>query len=38
MIQIVTYYNFINVTDRACGVDPGVKDYPFIYFANPTSP
>lgn len=22
---------------RACGVDKGVKDYPYIYFTNPTS-
>ena len=22
--------------DRACGVDAGVEDYPYIYFANPS--
>jgi len=30
------YYHYILI-DRACGVDSGVEDFPYIYFANPTN-
>jgi hypothetical protein len=35
MIQIVLLTLYL---DRACGVDEGVTDFPYIYFANPTNP
>lgn len=28
------YFKF--KSDYACGVDPGLEDYPFVYFVNPT--
>ena len=34
MIVMVNDFKF--KSDYACGADPGLEDFPFVYFVNPT--